>query len=193
MKGYDLKIFDLTTRDDFSDDLQSNDNFGVVKYMEHEEKNDFEGWTVPVIMDHFYNIHWSEGFAFRNVDLSTNVQWELGKSIDVRFNVTNANELYDIHYSGFDNTNANVTEVLIPHSAASLPSSTTFGESNYNKEEGKLSVHIGDQRGHVSIQEVSCRDTCQEEEPEVEDEDEFRYWSKLADWQLEVEGDEEVV
>ena len=30
--------------------------------MVHSSKNDFIGWTVPVMMDHYYNIHWSEGF-----------------------------------------------------------------------------------------------------------------------------------
>ena len=33
------------------------------------------------------------------------------------------------------------------------------------------------------MHEVNCRENCPPEEPDVEDEDFFRYWSTLADWE----------
>ena len=69
MTGYDLKIFDLTNRDDFNNNIEDDEQFGIIKYMEYPIFSEFKGWTVPVIIDHLYNIHFNNGFSFRNLGL----------------------------------------------------------------------------------------------------------------------------
>ena len=65
MRGYDLKVFDMTIRNDFTNNITTNDNFGIIKHMEYPKFN-FVGWVVPVVIDHKYNFHWNDGFVFRN-------------------------------------------------------------------------------------------------------------------------------
>ena len=69
--------------------------------MSYPEAN-FDGWVVPVIIDHQYNFFWNQGYVFSEIDIQNNVQWEDDQSIIARFNVTNAMELYDIKYTGFN-------------------------------------------------------------------------------------------
>ena len=179
LRGLTLKIFNLDINENFSVDTESNDNYSLIPA---KDANGFIGWAVPFASGYKYNLHWQEGVDFTVIDILNDYTWQPNDgSVMLRFNNTNTRELYDVFFTGIDDTNY-IQNELISASENKPGVDEGFGNHYYDDNIFYLKVDRKERRGNVKVRAVICRMTCPEDDDDESSEDEFRYWSNPLDW-----------
>jgi hypothetical protein len=116
----------------------------------------YRGWTFPVMTGKDYNLHFSIGKELKSIALNNNYYWENGQRVNLHFNMTSTPELFDVFYTGIDESTY-VTSKLLEKSE----NFNTLGNMvayTYDKDLKNLVFNInGNQVGEVKAVKIFCR------------------------------------
>ena len=194
LRGQKLMIYNTNLYGEITDNnMQSNTNFGILNYI---SISGFRGWAIPLITSQKYNFHFGKGVDWSDLNLYNNVMWESIDDLDIKFNITQSRELYDVFYTGFDETNYLINK-LEKTLTVDVTSTEKFGQFYYDNQNRKMTMKVtGGRRGTVRLKGIYCRETCPKDPDDIPDENRFRYWNKASDWTsgaIPVEGENVVI
>ena len=192
LKGQELKVFNL--KDAFSKTEKDNLKYGIVPYRNAELSLNWRGWTISVVENESYNVHWGTGVDFIKVELTNNLYWgEEQQNTYLRFNHTQPRELYDVWFDGFDTDKTKKIQKKLGPVKSAFTNDNKYGDALHDSDKAFIIIKLDGKRyGKVLPEAIYCRDTCQNSNNDQNLEDRERFWSKAADWKdnkVPVKGD----